>query len=402
MSNHHLGLAMLLGLSSFSGAALAQDPSTAESEEGVEVRAEDQEVRGEGIINGEEATEDDYPMTGAMLLGASIEVFGSVMDYQGFTCSSTLIAPDVVLIAAHCVDLELLNFSMTFGLGTMSDVEVVWSRGADQSAYNPQANPIAWPDDGVMVAEFVTHPDWDYTALGTGLRDNHDIALLFLSEAVLDVQPALLPSTSEAAAISTGLEVAVVGWGQQTHVEGWGSLPPDGTWMLKRQGISHVAEVSDYEIKIGEAESDVRKCHGDSGGPTFGWIGEGTEETMRLIGVTSHAYDETDCAETGGVDTRVDYHLDWIDAEMRARCDDGSRVWCDEPGILPTDYFEAASEDDGDTGLDGEADGDDADDGSVDGDSSGDSKGTGCNQAMGAMSGFGMLLSLFAVARRRD
>ena len=35
----------------------------------------------------------------------------------------------------------------------------------------------------------------------------------------------------------------------------------------------------------------------------------------RVIGVTSHAYDESDCNETGGVDTRSDYFLDWIEAE---------------------------------------------------------------------------------------
>ena len=53
-----------------------------------------------------------------------------------------------------------------------------------------------------------------------------------------------------------------------------------------------------------------------------------------VVGVTSHSYDASDCFETGGVDTRVDYYLDWIDQEMTRRCDDGTRVWCDTPGII--------------------------------------------------------------------
>jgi MYXO-CTERM domain-containing protein len=46
----------------------------------------------------------------------------------------------------------------------------------------------------------------------------------------------------------------------------------------------------------------------------------------------------TDCTETGGVDTRVDHYLDWIDDEMRARCEDGTRVWCETDGIITPDW----------------------------------------------------------------
>ena len=87
-------------------------------------------------------------------------------------------------------------------------------------------------------------------------------------------------------------------------------------------------------MKIGELEDDVRKCHGDSGGPSFMEVTADTEVSTRLVGVTSHAYDRSDCEETGGVDTRVDAYLDWIDGELRARCEDGTRSWCEEPGIV--------------------------------------------------------------------
>ena len=54
---------------------------------------------------------------------------------------------------------------------------------------------------------------------------------------------------------------------------------------------------------------------------------------MRIVGVTSHAYDTTDCWETGGVDTRVAAYLDWIDEEMRDACESGVREWCEQEGI---------------------------------------------------------------------
>ena len=67
---------------------------------------------------------------------------------------------------------------------------------------------------------------------------------------------------------------------------------------------------------------------------------------MRLIGVTSHAYDASDCDSKGGVDTRLDYYLSWIDLEMSERCEDGSRAWCDVMGIVAAPLPDLA---DGDT-----------------------------------------------------
>jgi len=352
--------------------------------------------RGAAIINGEDAARDDYPQTGGLLIDTIVDA-GSFGSYpvQTFMCSSTLIAPDVVLIAAHCVDPDAL----TYGYGDLVDTTYVWSREPDLTAYDASRTGLAWPDDAVVVSDTVFHPEWDLFALGMGLATNYDIALVFLSEAVLDVQPALLPTAEEGALLEEDGEVAVVGWGQQVHVDGWGSAPPAGTYLLKQQGMSHIAEIDSPEMQIGKEESDVRKCHGDSGGPSFAWVGQGTTDTMRLVGVTSHAYDSSDCAETGGVDTRVDFYLDWIDEEMRARCDDGSRVWCDEPGILPTDYYEAVADDD--TGLDGDGDGDGDGSDAAEG-SSGEGDKGGCMHAAGAISGLGLMVSLAALARRRE
>jgi uncharacterized protein (TIGR03382 family) len=339
-----------------------------------------------GIINGEGAVEADHPNAGGLLIDTVLDVpdYGT-FPLRTFICSSTLIAPDVVLTAAHCVDPE----AITYGYGTLSDTQYFWSRQADLSAYDGRGRE-EFPEDSVEALDWVMHPGFDLYRMQLGLAENDDIALIFLSEAVLDVAPALLPTPEEAAALSVGTPVVVVGWGQQTHVP-YGSQPPRGSYMIKQQGVSSIAEIDAPELKVGELEGGVRKCHGDSGGPSFAEIGVGTVHLTRLVGVTSHAYDRSDCAETGGVDTRVDFHLEWIDAELRARCADGTRVWCEVEGILPPDHNDPpAAEDDGD-GEVAELDGRD-----------GGGQKQGCQSAPGL--GFGApaaLLALGGALRRR-
>jgi len=282
------------------------------------------------IINGSAATEAYYPSAGGMLASAEIDFQGQTFELRMLMCSSTLIAPDVVLLAAHCIDFEFME--QQYGV-QLDNVEVGYSREADLSRFNGLPG-VEWPDDIAFAWDSVTHPGWSMSGLQLGLAENDDIALLFLDEPIFDIEPAVLPTAEEARSIAEGVAVDIVGWGQQTSDQ----TPPAGTVGIKHSGRSEIVEVSAYEIKVGELEGDVRKCHGDSGGPTYMKIGGGD----RLIGVTSHAYDLTDCRETGGVDTRVDHYLAWIDEEMRSRCEDGTRAWCEVEGILPANFGQDA------------------------------------------------------------
>jgi hypothetical protein len=280
------------------------------------------------IINGEDAEAPDYPMTGAMLLGADLESNWGNGSFRTLVCSSTLIAPDVVLLAAHC----LSDDALTMGFGTLSNHDVRWSRQADQSvmASGMSSRDLPeWPSDAIVANAWVSHPDFDIYELETGIADNnHDIALLFLDEA-LDVAFAYLPTADEATQIAPDLQVEVVGWGQQVATDGPMDPPPKGTYGFKQMGASYLGEVGVREFQVGLVEDDVRKCHGDSGGPTFLDVTTDSPQAMRVIGVTSHAYDTTDCNETGGVDTRVDAYLEWIEGELTSACADGRRSACD-------------------------------------------------------------------------
>lgn len=300
---------------------------------------------GDAIINGEAATTDDYPMTGATIMDAHLDMgqWGEG-DVRMLVCSSTLIAPDVVMLAAHCVD----EVSFTYGVGEISDMEIRWTREADLSDFDGQGRP-SYPDDAVQAWDWVEHSDFDMYSFDTGIAENADIALLFLDTALTEVPYAYLPTEEEAPQVVEGLEVEIVGWGQQSYTRP-NESPPEGSYGIKQMGVSVIGELGVAEFQVGPEESDVRKCHGDSGGPTFARVQTDSPEVMRVIGVTSHSYDESDCRNKGGVDTRVDAYLQWIDSEMRSRCADGSRAWCDEPGIpslpepLPVDEGEPPEE----------------------------------------------------------
>lgn len=337
------------------------------------------------IINGAPATADEFPMAGAMILAAHIDM-GSQgeLDYKGLLCSSTLIAPDVVLLAAHCLDPDTL----TYGQGDVSQQDIRWTREADLTRWDGSRTPSDWPDDAVPAWDWVFHEDFSLWQMQVGIADNSDIGLIFLEDALVDVPLAVLVTEDEDPEVVEGAAVSIVGWGQQEATDGW-EAPPSGTYALKMWGESVIGEVGPAEFQVGPGRSDVRKCHGDSGGPTFMDVAGGGDAPMRQIGVTSHAYDSTDCERKGGVDTRVGSYLEWIDDQMRSRCADGTRAWCEEEGILPAG-FDTTPDPDGDPD-----DADDADDEEI--------AGCGCAAEPGGAAGVAALMAalLATVGRRR-
>lgn len=288
------------------------------------------------IINGDSADKDDWPMAGGMLLTGDLTYQGFEFEQTAVLCSSTLIAPDVVLLAAHCIDLDALTLQLDpSGSVEIRNPELYWTRKVDLSAYQLGAPPANLPADAVRAKAYVGHNGFSLFGMQLGLAENKDIALLFLEEPILDVPLGYLPQRDTAETeMQVGADLVVVGWGQQTATQ-QGQQPPPGSYGVKMMGTSHVAEKAPYEFKVGEVMSDVRKCHGDSGGPSFMQVETDSSEVYRVVGVTSHSYDFSDCSTTGGVDTRVSHYLDWIENKMTAACEDGTRVWCDIPGLIP-------------------------------------------------------------------
>jgi hypothetical protein len=251
----------------------------------------------------------DFPATGVLLFTTERDegLVGSML------CSASLIAPDVVIAAGHC-DLSLF-------IDTDKPIDYYFSTKLDVSDFGPKFSEL--PDHTVKIAKMVPHPDFNLENVGVGLRETKDIMLLFLEEPITDIKPAKLMSRAEADLLKEGADVDIVGYGRR-HVVSLGRKDVG----VKYQGPSTIKRIGDYEMQIGSGGGDAHKCHGDSGGPTYMIVDKGTRrEHTALIGITSHAYDHSDCWN-GGVDTRVDRYLDWIDATLEEACADGSRPAC--------------------------------------------------------------------------
>ncbi|HET9955122.1 MAG TPA: trypsin-like serine protease [Polyangiaceae bacterium] len=199
-------------------------------------------------------------------------------SYYGSLCTGSVIAPRVVLTAAHCLDPRVA------GSGNVVDVY----RGTSLNS----ATRLA-------VSSVAFDPAFDPDNLDRG----HDVGVVILSQATT-LKP--LPFNRDPnTAPKQGSTVRIVGYGSSTHADSGA-----GT---KRSVSTTVGGVSSSFLLIGG--SNQQTCHGDSGGPAFQNI-NGVET---LVGLTSFGMDrsQTNVCFGGGYDTRVEQVLGFIDKYLQ-------------------------------------------------------------------------------------
>lgn len=236
------------------------------------------EGRGGEIIGGEPAPPELYPW-----------MAGLVNFNYGFTCGGTLIAPDWVLSAAHCVEgAQSADFAVFLGKSRLSTVTAA---------------------DLVSVQSVYIHPNYNPA------NNDYDIALLRLAtpSTATPLTNFVTPATS-AALTPVGASATVIGWGTTE----FGNLSdlllrvqvPIVDPQVCNASYAAYGGVSERMLCAGLAEGGKDSCQGDSGGPLI--VADATG-ALTLAGIVSWGIG---CAQPNfyGVYGRVSELVDWKDS----------------------------------------------------------------------------------------
>ncbi|KAL7466093.1 hypothetical protein ACHAXS_006390, partial [Conticribra weissflogii] len=226
----------------------------------------------------------------------------SLQDRLGHFCGGSLIAPDLVLTAAHCAG---GSYDIVVGREDLTDTSV---------------------GETIGTLKEITHPDYD------DATTEFDFNLVVLEKEV-DLAArgiTLMTINSDGSVPSVGQEVTVMGWGDTVaadDVQLLSSLLMDVTVNVIANEECEASEGTiggwedSYEGQITEAMLCARdegqdSCQGDSGGPLI--VDGGSAGADVQVGVVSWGIG---CASESfpGVYARISHVYDWIESQVCAQ-----------------------------------------------------------------------------------
>lgn len=240
------------------------------------------------VINGSEAPEGEFPFMAAL-----VPTGQSARQYQ--YCGATVISPEYVMTAAHCV---------TGGPQITIAPEYVEVVLGSTSLSSPDLRRLA-------VKSIVAHPQFNDITL------ENDVALLKLAEPI-DVPPVRLATAQESDLYEAGRDATVVGWGKTNplynimpdHLR-MGAVPMiDDVTCEENNGrwVEPASMVCAGKLSTSSNITDgVDACNGDSGGPLL--VKKDGEWVQ--VGIVSWGFE---CASplTFGVYSRVAALQEWV------------------------------------------------------------------------------------------
>jgi MYXO-CTERM domain-containing protein len=226
---------------------------------------------GQGVVGGQPAAAGKWPDVAAIYLG----------DIP--FCTGVLVAPTVVLTAAHCNTVGLTD--VLIGAATLAE-----GNGGER----------------IGIARRIEYPDWD---------SSFDVLVLVLER----------PSTRPPRALASGWAGIDVADGHEVQVVGFGAVDTEGEQFVDplQEATTTITDATCLRAKgcnpdvqpggeLGAGGMGIDSCSGDSGGPLYVTGPLGTF----VAGLTSRSYDNANlpCSE-GGIYTRADRIADWIEEQ---------------------------------------------------------------------------------------
>ena len=258
------------------------------------------------VINGRAATVEEFP---------SLAYIEAREGRTGFACTGTVVAPRVVLTAAHCLeDLERGRFT--------SAGDYVVTTGATVPDKAPRENVFRVIDTHVF-------PGFDPGSL------RGDAGILVLDRPT-PAPPIALAGPADAALYAGGASVELAGWGLTRPNADDGSDSLRATTMVVQAPSSCKKKTRRYYPEFSVAGQlctlDVpsRKsggCFGDSGGPIIGSRSDGTPVELGVVS-TGGPFCST---KLPNVYTRADFISTWV-AEWIAAVETGAPRPVVDPG----------------------------------------------------------------------